>query len=142
MNKTVTAQKGQCLCGAVKFAADEVEAGFGACHCRMCQRWSGGIFMTANSRGLSFDGEENIATYLASQWAERGFCRKCGSLLFYRLLNSDDYEICIGTFDDLSQLELTSEIFVDCKPAGYALAGEHPRLTEAETLEKFKEFAP
>jgi hypothetical protein len=29
------------------------------------------------------------------------------------------------------------EIFVDNKPAGYAFAGDHPRLTEAEFLAQF-----
>ena len=140
MTKKLRSQKGQCLCGAVSFTADEVKAHFGACHCRMCQRWSGGIFLTANARGLTFEGADDIAIYRSSDWAERGFCRKCGSLLFYRLLKADDYEICIGAFDDQSQFVLASEIFVDLKPAGYALAGDHPRLTEAETLEKFKEF--
>lgn len=137
----MAARGGQCLCGAVTFAADDVDTDFGACHCRMCQRWSGGIFLTATARGLKFDNERNIRTYRSSDWAERGFCKKCGSLLFYRLLDSDEYEICIGCFDDQSDLKLASEIFVDRKPEGFALAGDHPRLTEAETLEKFKEFS-
>ena len=136
----MAARRGQCQCGAVTFNADEVESEFGACHCRMCQRWSGGIFLTTTARGLSFDGEEHISIYRASDWAERGFCAHCGSHLFYRLLNSDEYEMCLGTFDDQSDFVLASEIFVDRKPDGYALAGEHPRLTEAETLEKYKEF--
>jgi hypothetical protein len=48
--------------------------------------------------------------------------------------------MCIGTFDDLSDFILTSEIFIDRKPDAYALAGEHPRLTEVETLEKYPVF--
>lgn len=137
----MAARHGQCLCGAVTLTADEVDTEFAACHCRTCQRWSGGIFLTTTARGVHFDGEENIGTWRASDWAERGFCKTCGSLLFYRLLKSDDYEICIGVFDDQSDLRLASEIFVDLKPGGYALGGDHPRLTEAETLAKYKEFA-
>ena len=40
----------------------------------------------------------------------------------------------VGAFDDATPFELTREIFIDHKPAGYALAGEHPRLTEREIL--------
>lgn len=137
----MNARSGKCLCGAVSFSADEVDAAFGACHCRMCQIWSGGVFLTATARSLTFHGEDNIGRYRSSDWAERGFCKQCGSLLFYRLLKSDDYELCIGVFDDQSGLKLASEIFVDRKPEGFALAGDHPRLTEAETLEKYKEFS-
>ena len=136
----MTARRGQCQCGAVTFNADEVELEFSACHCRMCQRLSGGIFLTTTVRGIRFNGEEHISIYRGSDWAERGFCGKCGSHLFYRMLKSDEYEVCVGTFDDQTDLVLAAEIFVDRKPDGYALAGEHPRLTEAETLEKYKEF--
>jgi hypothetical protein len=34
---------------------------------------------------------------------------------------------------------MSLEIFVDCKPAGYAFAGDHERWTEAET---FARLAP
>jgi hypothetical protein len=47
--------------------------------------------------------------------------------------------LCVGAFDDSSELRLTREIFIDHKPDGYAFAGEHPRLTAAETL---AEYAP
>jgi hypothetical protein len=48
--------------------------------------------------------------------------------------------MCVGTFDDQSEFVLALEIFIDRKPDAYALVGEHTRLTEAETLEKYKEF--
>ena len=44
---------------------------------------------------------------------------------------------CVGAFDDPSPFRLVEEIFIDKKPAGYALSGNHPRLTEAETFAKF-----
>ena len=133
-------RSGQCLCGSVRMTAETVEAEIGACHCQMCQRWSGGIFLTATARGVKFEGMENISRYRSSKWAERGFCRKCGSLLFYRLLDTDEYEICVGIFDDQSDFALSGEIFIDRKPGAYALSGDHPRLTEAQTLEKYKVF--
>lgn len=134
----MTLRRGQCQCGAVTFTAEEVNTEFGACHCRMCQRWSGGIFLATTARGTDFDGEEHISRYRSSDWAERGFCSKCGTHLFYHVVKSGEYVMCVGTFDDQSEFTLAMEIFVDRKPAGYSLAGDHPRLTEAETLEKYK----
>jgi hypothetical protein len=96
--------------------------------------------VTTPARGVKFDGEENVAVYRSSAWAERGFCSKCGTQLFYRILDSDEYDMCVGTFDDQSEFVLALEIFIDRKPDAYALVGEHTRLTEAETLEKYKEF--
>lgn len=134
----MAAQRGQCLCGAVTFTAKTVESDFGACHCRMCQRWSGGVFLATSAHGLKFDSEEHISRYQSSSWAERGFCNKCGSHLFYRVLESGQYVMCVGIFDDQSAFRMATEIFIDRKPDSYRFSGDHERLTEAETLEKYK----
>ena len=43
--------------------------------------------MAVNSQeNVKFEGAENIVNYASSEWAERGFCRKCGSNLYYHLL--------------------------------------------------------
>lgn len=135
------ARTGHCLCGAVKFAAEDVKTDFGVCHCIMCQQWAGGPFFATNAAGVTFEGEEHLTRYQSSAWAERGFCNICGSNLFYRMTKSADHELCIGAFDDKEGFVMTSEIFVDLKPAGFAFAGDHPRLTEKETLEKYSSFA-
>jgi len=131
---------GQCLCGAVRYRVAHAEPGFGACHCRMCQRWSGGPFFATSAVGVVFEGEGDLVRYPSSAWAERGFCGKCGTNIYYRALRSTSYEMCVGTFDDAGQFVLTSEIFIDRKPDGYSFAGDHPRLTEAETIEKYKDY--
>ncbi len=128
---------GQCLCGAVRFTVDTVDPHHHACHCGMCRRWSGGPLFAMSTTGASFEGEENITVYDSSDWAERGFCRRCGTNLFYRLKQAGNYVICAGTFDDSSLFKLVGEIFIDNKPDGYDFAGDHPRLTEAETIAKF-----
>jgi len=43
----------------------------------------------------------------------------------------------VGVFDDPSPFVLDEEMFVDDKPDGYALAGDHPRLTKAEVMAKY-----
>jgi len=137
----MSGRTGQCLCGAVRFTADVVSAEFGVCHCRMCQRWAGGPFISAEAKNVVFESEEFVRRHQSSQWAERGFCSRCGSAIFYRFVESDQYEICVGTFDDMHDLVMSGEIFIDRKPDGYAFAGDHPRLTEAQTMAKFKEFS-
>ena len=132
------AMSGQCLCSAVKFTAESVETHHHVCHCGMCRRWSGGPVFGAAATGVKFEGEQNIARYTSSEWAERGFCGHCGSHLFYFLKPANRYILCVGTFDDASPFAIASEIYVDHKPAGYTLAGDHPRLTEAEFLAKFQ----
>lgn len=133
-------QTGQCLCGKVRFSIAEPEREVGICHCNMCRRWSGGPLLAVHIKGrISFDGEENIATWQSSQWAERAFCKTCGSNLYYRLRESGDYIITAGLLDDQSGLNLTNQIFIDEKPEFYDFANDTNKMTGAEV---FAQYAP
>lgn len=101
----------------------------------MCRRWSGGApFFAARTERVTFEGAEQLGRYRSSDWAERGFCKTCGTTLFYFLVPASTYMMSVGAFDDQSPFRLVREIFIDAKPDGYALAGDHPRWTAAETF--------
>ncbi len=125
---------GRCLCGAVVFSAEDVETKHHACHCGMCRRWAGGAFLAAAAHGVTFTSSASLGRYASSEWADRGFCTSCGTLLFYFLKPNQTYHLSVGAFDEGSDFELAREIFIDRKPAGYAFAGDHPRWTEEETF--------
>lgn len=127
-------QTGQCLCGAVTFSAENVEQHIHACHCSMCRKWSGSPAMAAGVGSVSFNGEDSITRYDSSEWAERGFCKQCGTNLFYHFKDAGQYIMWTGAFDDPSAFTLTGEIYIDEKPQGYDFAGDHPRLTGAEFM--------
>ncbi len=134
---------GQCLCGAVTFTACDVTDEVHACHCKMCQRWAGGMLMavTVPAKDIIWTGEEHIGRMTSSEWAERGWCTKCGSGLFYRITAEGPYagnhEIPLGLFDDANGFRLTREIFVDRKSDSFELVGQHHMMTEAEVLAMF-----
>lgn len=125
---------GKCLCGAVSFAADGVDPHVHACHCQMCRGWTGGPMMAASVGSIKFQGDDFIERYRSSEWAERGFCKRCGSSLFYHLIEQDMYVMATGAFDDAEQFALVGEIYVDAKPSGYNFAGDHSRLTGEEFM--------
>lgn len=105
----------------------------------MCLRWSGGPPLTIGTRSLTWtQGEEHIRTYDSSTIAERGFCSRCGTSLFYRLTAEGPYRgftsIFLGALEDTSGFELSREWFHDQKPGGYAFAGERTVVTEAEAM--------
>ncbi len=91
---------------------------------------------------MQIEGAENVVIYASSDWATRSFCGRCGTGLWYRSVGNDaGYIISAGTLDDLTGLVLTQEIYVDCKPDGYAFAGDHARLTRAEFEATWNETA-
>jgi len=136
---------GACLCGQVTYSAT-VESGLGACHCGMCRQWSAGPFMSVAAVGaVKFVGEENIGVYSSSQWAERGFCKQCGTNLYYRLLPrtglpEGQFIFSAGTVSDQSQFKFDHEVFIDHAPHWYRFAEEdqRKRMTEAELLKAFE----
>jgi hypothetical protein len=134
-----TPATGKCLCGTVRFTATGFKPEYHACHCGMCRRWSGGSpFFAVGCKSVTFDsGADNIGRFRSSDWAERGFCKSCGTTLFYFLKPTEQYSMSVGTFDDPALFKLASEIFIDHKPSDYALAGDRPRLTEAEVFAKY-----
>jgi len=134
----MTEAKGQCLCGEVKFTAKHMEKNVGTCHCGMCRRWGGGPLMAVScGTEVSFEGEENISVYNSSNWAERGFCKKCGSHLFYRLKGINEHQMPVGLFDNQEGFNFNLQVFVDKKPSFYSFADETTEMTEAEVIEKF-----
>jgi len=125
---------GRCLCGAVSYTAEGVSTGIHACHCGMCRRWSGGPAFSALVGQVHFEASEHIGRFQSSAWAERGFCTRCGTHLFYHLKDADRYVISTGTFDEQAPFHLAGEIYIDEKPALYEIAGEHRRLSGEEFM--------
>ena len=133
-----TKKTGSCLCGAVHFTANNASNNVGACHCGMCRKWGGGPFMEIDcGTDVSFEGEDDITVYNSSSWAERGFCKKCGSHLFYRLKDSKQYMISVGLFDDQEGLVFESQVFIDRKPSFYSFKNITNDMTEAEIFDMY-----
>lgn len=130
---------GSCLCGAVKITATAEEPTITVCHCDMCRRWSSGPYMEVTCQKVSFDGAENIGRIRSSDWAERGFCTKCGSNLFYHIIDAPEYQISAGLIDDPSDLQMSLQVFTDSKPQFYEIANKTKMMTGAEV---YAEFAP
>jgi len=131
-------KSGHCLCGAVKVSAVLANHEAGACHCKMCQRWVGGPFVAvACTAETVFEGQDAVAIYPSSAWAERAFCKHCGSPLFCRAKGGDSYYLPVGLLDDTEGLTLTSEIFIDRKPSWYSFAEKTNKMTEEETMAMF-----
>ena len=132
------------MCGAVSFVATAVPETFGICHCEMCRRWTGSALLGVSvpSDKLRWSGQEHIRTVQSSEWAERAWCGKCGTGLYYRVTEENNWfgatEIPIGLFDEPNGFALDNEIYVDLKPDSYGYTGEgHKRLTRQDCIEKF-----
>ena len=86
---------------------------------------------------VSFDGEENISVFDSSAWAERGFCSKCGSHLFYRLKENRQHLMPVGLFERQDSFVFDHQVFIDEKPSFYVFANDTIQMTGAEVFAKY-----
>lgn len=131
------------MCGAVAYTVTAEITQTGACHCEMCRKWTGGVFLGIEvpADGMDVNGTENLTIFASSPWAERAFCKTCGSNLYYRVTapgpHHGVFHVGLGGLDDPNGIKLASEIFIDKKPDGYAFAGETDKMTAAEMMALF-----
>ena len=125
---------GGCLCGKVRYSADVEPAFTGVCHCRNCQKESGGAFaivVAVPQPDLTVRGQ--MKTYTdrgdSGKAMYRRFCPDCGSTLM------DEAEampgvamIQAGTLDDVSWVKPTMQVYCDSAQPWVQLAGEMARF--------------
>ncbi|MDE2691576.1 MAG: GFA family protein [Acidobacteriota bacterium] len=135
-----TRMRGQCLCSAVEFEVDVPERTYSICHCGMCRRWSGGPLMSVhcpepNTEWLNDDG---LTWYQGTPWAQRGFCSRCGSSLFWRLAQEPEgmLIVSVDALEDDGDFTLDRHIYNDARPDRYDFADDCPRVTEAELMKE------
>jgi len=108
---------GGCQCGQVRYAVEVDDHDAYLCHCRMCQRATGGVsiaFKGVERARLSWTTREPDR-YASSPIARRGFCAACGTPLTFEF--SDDeatgLDLTVGSFDDACRFRPTSHFAIE-----------------------------
>lgn len=112
MSETVT---GSCLCGGVTFSVSRFVRPVVACHCGQCRKTSGhyGAATKARNDDFRMTSDETLSWYRSSEAAERGFCSRCGSSMFWRPVGGDSISIMAGALDAPTGLKLAFHIFAE-----------------------------
>lgn len=99
MTKTIT---GGCQCGRIRYTATLASDDAYWCHCKMCQKATGGIaaaFVQLPRDALVWERE--CDWYHSSPIARRGFCSACGTPLAFDFLDpAEDLDLTVGSLDD------------------------------------------
>ncbi|MEM1047274.1 MAG: GFA family protein [Pseudomonadota bacterium] len=122
-------RSGGCLCGAVRYAIDGPVKQVVACHCSMCRRQTGHILATIDAWHAHFRliEDSGLHWFQSSRESRRGFCKTCGSVLFFETLGSGKISITAGTLDEDADLSLVAHIFVGDKADYYAIDDDVPQ---------------
>jgi hypothetical protein len=120
---------GSCNCGGVRFVASGQLRAVIYCHCGQCRKQTGHFWAATNvaDRDLQIIGEENLTWYRSSDFARRGFCRHCGSALFWKPNGGGYTSIGAGVFDSPTGLQPDRHIFVADQGDYYAIDDHLPQ---------------
>ncbi|MEP3245016.1 MAG: GFA family protein [Sneathiella sp.] len=122
--------KGGCDCGKVCFEVEVVRETVTVCHCSQCRRTSGHLWAATHApyNTINFTCDEGLEWYASSDFAKRGFCRYCGSSLFYRMNEEDGIGIAAGCLDLPTDLKVSKHIFVKDKGDYYEITDDAEKL--------------
>jgi hypothetical protein len=116
---------GSCLCGAVRFEVAGELRHVVNCHCRQCRKWSGHYVAATAAWQKDFaldDPGAALKWYRSSPSARRGFCRKCGTSLFWQRDGADTISIMAGALEGDTGLRTRAQIYIDDKGDYYGLS--------------------
>lgn len=105
--QTADHPSGRCLCGAVHYVVTGPLRPVINCHCDRCRRFTGhhmAATATAAADVTIIDADQVLA-WFSVPGAAYGFCRSCGSSLFWRAQATPrQLSICAGTLTTPTQL--------------------------------------
>lgn len=114
---------GSCLCGAVHYEIKGSPRSVVGCHCVQCRKTSGHYVAATRIMNdhLEVRGEDFLTWYQSSPTAKRGFCKTCGSQLFWREVGASRTSIMAGTIDGETNLVMDQQIHTCSKGDYYDL---------------------
>jgi len=121
--------EGSCLCGAVRFSIDGPMRDVLGCHCGQCRKQTGHYWAATSvpDAALQFQQQDGLAWFEASDTVRRGFCKLCGSTLFWKPGGEGRTVVSAGSLEPGTGLRLTQHVFVKDKGDYYEITDGLPQ---------------
>ncbi len=132
MSEQATNKTGSCHCGAVRYEISGPMREVIGCHCTQCRK-STGHFVAATSVDLEhfkIVDDSGLHWFRSSDVAQRGFCRECGSNLFWQRDGAPKISVMAGTIDGKTGLKIEAHIFCDDAGDYYTLDDTIPQFPQ------------
>jgi hypothetical protein len=127
--------EGGCLCGALRFHADDDPMDTGYCHCSLCRRSTGApVLAWASFPAAAFTYTNGIAAiFESSAWGHREFCNLCGTQIAYRKSDAAmTVDVNVGCMDDPSAFPPQYHIYAKDRIGWFDTEDDLPRYAGSE----------
>jgi hypothetical protein len=126
---------GGCQCGRVRYQATVESFDAYLCHCRMCQKATGGVaaaFVEIPAEKIRWLSKPDW--YESSLVARRPFCCKCGTPLGFAWKdNSGGSDLTVGSFDDPTRFKPVAHAGAEALHEAWIDMRDLPREYTSET---------
>ena len=124
---------GGCQCGAVRFRVDGDLGEASICHCRMCQKATGGFFgpyVSVKTADLAWT-RGSPRSFQSSNKVRRGFCGDCGTPLTFEYEGAS-VGLAIGALDRPGDVRIAEQLASGARLADFAELAALPEHREDE----------
>lgn len=104
-----------------------------ACHCSDCRHFNGhfAAYTAVDRQALTIhDDKSCLQWYCKPANVRRGFCKLCGSSLFWDRTDREIISISAGSLDEPTELYMCAHIYVASKGDYYALTDDLKQFSE------------
>lgn len=129
---------GGCLCESVRYEIRGPMRNIINCHCGKCRRFHGhtGAYTSVLREHLVLIKEAGLKWYRSvtdeTPNVHRGFCRECGSSLFWDPRGArSKIAVAAGSLDDPAELKTIGHVWVSQKAGYYEITDGLPRFDES-----------
>lgn len=124
---------GGCHCGQVRWRATAPPANVRVCHCRLCQKATGGAFFARAIFPLAgFERTGETVSWPSSPRIDRLACARCGTPMFAAPKDPPArIGVSIATSDDPEALRPDCHIWVSAKAPWLVIADGLPQFEES-----------
>jgi len=129
---------GGCLCGAVRYEVHGPLRNVINCHCSKCRRFHGhtGAYTSVRQEHLRLVKADGLKWYRSetdeTPNVHRGFCRECGSSLFWDPRGSGEtIAVAAGSLDEPNGLETLGHVWVSQKAGYYNITDNLPQFEKS-----------
>ena len=125
--------EGSCLCGGIRYRAEQSAGPMAHCHCQQCRKAHGAAFssiLPVEREGFRWtEGETRLAHFESSPGKRRWFCGHCGSqLISTRDADDDTLLLRAGCIDRGYQSEGVAHGWIESRAPWYRIRDELPQF--------------
>lgn len=127
-------ETGGCQCGRVRYRVNVAGAEAYLCHCRMCQKATGGVAAAfVQVEDGNFEWLTPPEWYDSSPIGQRPFCAYCGTPLGFRFRDGTAQDLTVGSFDDPSRFVPVAHAGAESLHEAWLDTSALPRQRSADT---------